>query len=311
MIIKASSLEALRKGYNRAFEDGRTLGRSMQSWMKIARRTTSSGKAEVYGWLDAVPLMRKWDRTQNSGKRVVKSIKEKAYELANDEFEDTIGVLATDIKDDKYGTYRFLMEEMGQEGETHIDAGCFAALAAGKTSAISDGKNFFAADHPVAANADGTGANTPTSNIYTPADTTGPAWFLVYAMGVHRPIIYQEREALSFNALDNYNDSTVWLQNEFFYGTYCRRAFGYGRWQFAIMSQTDLTIAHFRAARTQMRSLKRDGGRPWRIRPTLLVVPPALESSAKDTIMADRLANGSTNTEYNAVEIHVEELLAA
>lgn len=305
-VINSATLTAINKGFNKLFQEGRKVGRDMSNWRKIARRVTSSAASEVYGWIEVVPQMRKW----SSGDRTIGSVKEQAYELANDEFESTIGVKATDIKDDRLGMYAPLMEDLGVEGEYHIDRGSFAALKAGRTTDVSDGKKFFATDHPRAANTDGTGANTPTSNILLPGTTDTAEWYLLHTMGLARPIIYQEREALRFDSFDDFQDSRAFLKNEFLYGIYARRQFGFSRWQYAVSCRAALTKDNFRSAVKMMQEFKRDGGDPWGLSPTLLVVPPALRGAARDIVVAERGSDGSTNTEAGVVDLHVEPLLA-
>lgn len=305
-VVNNATLTAINKAFNKLFQEGVKVGREMSSWRKVARRVTSSAASEVYGWIDVVPQMRKWE----TGDRTIGSVKEKAYELENDEFESTIGVKATAIKDDRLGMYTTLMQDLGVEGEYHIDRGVYAALKAGRSTVVADGKNFFASDHPRAANTDGTGTNTPTSNILNPGTTNHPEWYLVYTMGMARPLIYQEREKLRFDDFTDFDDSRAFLKNEFLYGIYARRQFGFSRWQYAVSSRDDLTKDNFREAVQMMQEFKRDGGDPWGLTPTLLVVPPALRGKARDIVVAERDSDGSTNTEAGVVDLHVEPLLS-
>lgn len=279
----------------------------MGRWMKVARRVSSSGVVEVYGWIDVVPMMRQW----TAGDREVRSVAEQAYQVGNDTFESTIGVKANSIKDDMLGMYTMIMEDLGEEGELHIDRGTFHALRQGRTTPAQDAKNFFATDHLVNSDTDRTGTNTPTSNIINPAVTSGPEWYLICAMGNKRPIIYQEREALRFDSFVDMNDSQVFMRDQYMYGIYARRAWGFSRWQYAVSSRDALTRANYQAAIVMMQSFKRDGGDPWGIQPTLLVVPPALRAAAREILVAERLANGASNTEFGTADLHVEPLLAA
>ena len=305
-IVTNASLRAIDKGFQRLFQEGQDAGRQMARWPRIARRVPSSARSEVYGWTEDAPLMRDW----TSGDRSIKSIKEKSYELTNKRFESTIGVDRVDIVDDLLGLYRSIMQDLGQEGVAHIDRGCFAALKAGRTTQVGDGKMFFATDHLRNANVDGTGTNTPTSNILNPTVTTNPEWYLLYTMGMHRPIVYQDREALRLDSFLDFADSHVFLKDQFLWGAYARRRFGFSRWQFAISSRDDLTKANYQAAYKMMLELKRDGGDPWGLVPSLLVVPPSLRAKARDILVAERNSNGSSNTEFGTVDLLVEPLLA-
>ena len=298
MIITATALRQIDRGFSRLFMEGRAAANKMITWPKIARRTTSTSKSEVHGWIDVVPHMRQWD----AGSRVVMSVKEKAYEIDNLRFEATIGVSSLDIKDDRLGMYSMLMQDLGEEGDIHTERASYAALKLGRATLVTGGKNFFATDHPVAANTDGTGASTATSNILNPTVTANPEWYLCYTMGMQRPVIYQEREALRLDSLINYQDSRVLMLDEYIYSAYARRAWGFSRWQYAVSSRDELTHANYRAAYRMMQEFKRDGGDPWGLTPTLLVAPPSLRVNAREILVAERLANGASNTEMGTVE---------
>ncbi|HBE9179116.1 MULTISPECIES: Mu-like prophage major head subunit gpT family protein [Serratia] len=63
--------------------------------------------------------------------------------------------------------------------------------------------------------------------------------------------------------------------------------------------------ASYGAARTAMRSFKDDEGASLRIRPTLLVVPPALEDDANFLMTADKFPDGTPNTYKGTAEVLV------
>src|SRR5690606_29970273 len=112
-------------------------------------------------------------------------------------------------------------------------------------------------------------------------------------------------------AKDNPTDERVFDQKEFRYGVDMRCNAGYGLWQLAYASKQTLNAANYAAARAAMMAMTGDGGRPLRIRPTLLVVPPSLESAALAVLKAERDAAGATNVYQNTAQWHVEQLLAA
>lgn len=66
-----------------------------------------------------------------------------------------------------------------------------------------------------------------------------------------------------------------------------------------------LTAESYKTARAMMMSYKNSKGRSLRLIPNLLVVPPALESAARDILVAD-IVNGTKNTMQGTAEIHVE-----
>lgn len=67
--------------------------------------------------------------------------------------------------------------------------------------------------------------------------------------------------------------------------------------------------ASFGAARTAMRNFKDDDGRPLGIKPTVLLVPPALEDTAKALMTAERLEDGKPNLYKGACEVVVGDWL--
>jgi phage major head subunit gpT-like protein len=80
---------------------------------------------------------------------------------------------------------------------------------------------------------------------------------------------------------------------------------GFGLWQFAHASKDTLDATNYGAARAAMMSFKDDEGRPLGIRPTLLVVPPTLESAAREILLNERTAAGATNPWCGTAELLV------
>lgn len=86
-----------------------------------------------------------------------------------------------------------------------------------------------------------------------------------------------EREKYDLQAVNNHNDTRVFMTDEYLYGVRARANAGFGLWQLAFGSRAPLTAANYAAARASMSSIKSDQGRVLGIRPNVLVVPPALE----------------------------------
>lgn len=66
-----------------------------------------------------------------------------------------------------------------------------------------------------------------------------------------------------------------------------------------------LTMESYALARSMMMSLKNAKGRPLNLVPNLLVVPPALEKTARDIVLAETI-NGTTNTMRNTADVLVD-----
>ncbi len=71
-----------------------------------------------------------------------------------------------------------------------------------------------------------------------------------------------------------------------------------------------LSLQSYIAARAMMQSFKNSKGRSLGLVPDLLVVPPALEATARDILIADYV-NGTRNTMKDTAEIHVEPRLTS
>ena len=70
-------------------------------------------------------------------------------------------------------------------------------------------------------------------------------------------------------------------------------------------------IASYGAARTAMRKFKDDEGRPLGVRPTVLLVPPALEDIANVLMTAERLEDGKPNPYKGTAEVVVGDWLTS
>lgn len=302
-IITAALLNALRTGFKSQFEEAYKTAVAASFYNSVATIVPSTNASETYGWLGDFPDLREW-----IGDRVVKDMKESAYQIVNKTWESTVGVGRDQIEDDNLGIYAPMVQSMGQAAARQPDQMIAALMKAGDTTLCYDGQYFFDVDHPLAANADGTGAVTVQSNFVTGA---GPAWYLLDTSRPLKPFIFQQRRRPEFEAkTDPTNSDLVFTSNKFQYGASARHNTGYGLWQCAFASKATLTSANFEAAFEQMMSIKADGGRPLGIMPTLLVVPPALRADANNVIKVMMNSSGASNPNYNAVDVQVVPWLA-
>ena len=74
-----------------------------------------------------------------------------------------------------------------------------------------------------------------TAELLVVPDLAGSdtAWYLLCTTEPLRPLIYQERQAPKFDALDKDTDESVFLRKEYIYGADARANAGYGFWQMA------------------------------------------------------------------------------
>jgi phage major head subunit gpT-like protein len=81
----------------------------------------------------------------------------------------------------------------------------------------------------------------------------------------------------------------------------------------AVLSVATQALAQngYGAARTAMRKFKDEDGRPLNITPTVLLVPPALEDTARALLTSDRLEDGKTNPYKGTAELVVDARLTS
>lgn len=297
MIINKTSLATLFTAVKTAFNKG--LKDTKPTWDKVATLVPSTTSSTTYAWLGQFPRMREW-----LGDRQLKSLALHDYSIKNKKFESSIAIPRDDIDDDTYGVFTPLFEEMGYAAATHPDELVYTLLALGFDSLCYDGQNFFDTDHPVGNEDNGI---VSVSNMQAGG---GDAWFLLDVNRPIKPLIFQRRRKYDIKAMTKDDDESVFMRDEYRYGVDARVNAGFGLWQLAYASKATLDAANFKAARTAMKSLKSDEGRPLNVMPKLLVVGPSNESAAEDLITKKELAGGGSNTLYNAVDILVVPWLA-
>lgn len=101
----------------------------------------------------------------------------------------------------------------------------------------------------------------------------------------------------------------VFMRKQFIYGVDARVNVGFGLWPLAFASKGALDRENFVAARNAMADFRGDKNHLLGIKPTHLVVPPALEEEAREMLKAT-LAGGETNIWANAVQIIVSPFVA-
>jgi len=289
MDINSTNLQALYRAFNTAFQSGFTGVPAL--WPKIATLVPSSAAQEDYGWLGDVPAMREW-----IGDRVINSIKQHGYAIKNKSFELTQGVDRDKVETDQVGIYSPLFQMMGDSAAKHPDELIFALLAAGFATNCYDGQYFFDTDHPVLVD----GETVSVSNMQA---GSGAPWYLLDTSRPLRPLIYQQRKKPKFVAMDAENDQNVFMRKEYLYGIDCSDNAGFGFWQMAFGSKSELDAANFEAAYDGMMALKKDNGQPLGIKPTLMVVGATNASAGRKITEAQLINGGESNTNFKRVEL--------
>ena len=306
-MITNATLTALRTMVSTAFRQGYDGMMPLTFYRDAAMVLSSTTASNTYDWLGDFPELREW-----IGDRVIKDMKENAYQIQNKTFEATVGIKRTDIEDDNLGTYGMRFTRMGQSAARHPDIMIAELMKTGHANLCFDGQNFFDTDHPVYPNHDGTGTATTVSNYDDNNENTStPAWYLLDASDAIMPFIFQERTKPELETKENPGQSDqVFIKDQYLYGIRYRCNGGYGFWQKAYKSHKPLNGDNLDAAIAHMMSLKGDGGRPLGITPTRLIVPPALRAAANKTVKVMFGEGGASNANFEAVEVRVTPWLA-
>lgn len=299
MFVNKANLTSLFIAVKAAFNSGWAGVTPIYS--RIAMTVPSNTGSEEYGWLGSSPAMREW-----IGDRVINGVKVHGYVIPNKKFELTQAIPKDKIEDDQYGVFMPLFSDMGRSANENPDRLVFTLIKNGATTLCYDGQNFFDTDHPVE---DESGVAQSQSN-WDNNGGSGTAWYLMDCSRAIRPVIFQERKKPNFVSKTNDTDDNVFDRDEYVYGVDSRCNVGFGLWQLAYGSRKALDEAGLIAAFTAMTERKGDGGRPLGVKPTVLLVPPALEWAARKLINATTLASGADNVLKGVVTVEVSPFLA-
>ena len=282
MIVNQDSIALSFKGFKTVFTDAYL--ETPTNADKIAMTVPSSSRDETYGWMGQFPSLREW-----IGPRQVKNLEAHGFTIKNRKFESTVEIARDDIADDRLGIFKPVFAEMGQTTRRHPEEMIFGLLASGFATNCHDGQFFFDTDHPV------TDAEGNTLSISNHQGGSGTPWYLMDTSRSIKPLIWQEREKYEFQQLTRDEDDCVFTNDKYLYGIRARVNAGFGLWQLAYGSKQALTAANYAAARAAMMGLTTDGGRKLGVTPTVLVVPPALESDALTLLNTEYATGGASN----------------
>lgn len=293
MLITPATLNLIAQGFNAAFRRG--IEAAQPTYDQVVMRVQSTGAAENYGWMKDLPGMREW-----VGKRVINNLESVAYAVTNRHFENTIGVNADDIDDDKLGIYANMFAAQGEVAATHPDGMVWGLLPAGFGSKGFDGQFFFDTDHVTY---DENGNEVSWSNTGAGA---GNAWFLLDLSRTYsRPLVFQERTTVRFTRKNRAEDDNVFMENQYLFGCDVRYEAAYGFHQLAYGSKQALDAAAFEAARVALASQRRPDGQKLAVKGTHLVVGASNEAAARTLLNAELINGGDTNIWRGAAQLIV------
>lgn len=278
MIINGTTLLGIDEALNMAFKGG--LGRATPNHEAITHVIPSTTGTEVYAWLDGIRGIRKRD-----GDDEYENVVKKEYRLTNEDWGGKLSIPRNAIRDDQYGLYSTVADELGEDARKHPGRLVFDLVNKGHQNPCYDGKNFFAPDHPL-----GNGV-TFSNDLGGALD----AWYLVDASGITRPLILQMREGYEFYMATNVSDENVRRHKVFEWEASASYTGGYGRPEKMFKSRLPLNEGNLDDAITAMGDLTDKHGKPLDIIPTHLLVPTALKLEANKLVEAMTVSTGGQN----------------
>jgi len=270
---------ALNASFNAAFQGAET-------WFtKLAMTIPASTGTIDYKAIIDFPGIREW-----LGDRQARSISPINMTLTAKDWEGTIFIKKNDIDDDQLGLYGPMVQQLAIEAKQHPNELIAALITNGGTGTAYDGIAFFsAASHKIG---DG---STLYGNFDSGAST---AWYLFDTSRPVKPFIFQLRQNFQQTAMDAPQDEVVFNRKTYRYGVDARYEAGYLFPQLAYKSTQVLNKTYLAAAIAAMAAYTNADGRPLRVRPNILAVPPSLEMTARDLVYGDyylgSLATGGT-----------------
>lgn len=276
MIINADALARVYTAFSAVFNNA---FQTTETWYEQAAMTVPSNTRIMdYKFLLDFPTVREW-----IGDRQINPLEPKAYQVETKDWEATIEIERNDVEDEQLGLYNPIIAAMAEEAKRHPEKLVAALLKNGTASLCYDGQNFFDTDHPV--------GNKTVSNFDS---SSSEAWYLIDKTRAIKPFIFQLRRGVELVRMDRPDDEHVFLRRKFRYGVDYRGAAAYGLWQLAYCSTQELNATNYASARAAMMSQSNAEGVPLGIKPTLLIVPPALESKAREILHAQFIIGDSS-----------------
>jgi len=296
MDINRENLDVFFRGISAAFRDA-LLTNVPDQYKRFAVEIPSSSSRNDYTWLGEAEELREW-----VGGRVLTQLASFDYSVKNKKFERTLKAIADDLRDDVIGIYSTRARMLADAAKLWPNKTCFNALV--DNGLCYDGQNFFDTDHPV-----GKDGNIVTvSNDRGGSD--GEYFYMLDTSKPLKPVIFQLREAVSFDSLTDTSSDHVFKFDDFLYGARARGNYGYGFWQQAMRSKTGSTVAALRteliAMRLAMRSVKNDEGRELGVDPDVIICGRSKSDLLKQVIDAQYVdTNFTPNPVFKAFDLIV------
>ena len=285
-------LESLRTGFQTVFKAG--LGKAKNVSDVFTTVVKSNNKVETYAWLVDLAIFGEW-----VGKKKIKQLSEKVYQLINRAYEVTIGIHKHAIEDDSLGLYGPQVAGWGQDAGELKDRLSFEALSKGHVNTCFDGLPFFSENHKI---------GKKTFSNKSGDGTKNPIFFMCLNKSI-LPILYQNREDPHFHMITDMNNSHVFDTGEYLMGGEARGAAGYTFWQLAHRFDGPLTADAFDAIKKAFAAITNENGEKLGLRPTHVVFGASNFSPVKTLFGNEKLSGGGDNIWFKAVELIEADLI--
>lgn len=140
--FNASSVIAAQKSFRALFLQNSELAMAEATWPKVAMEIPSDSAEENYNWFGTTPTVKEWLDT-----KTLDALRGFDFLIKNRDWEATMQVDRNDFEDDKLGTYRPRISEMGKEAMLHLDGLVSEVRVAGSAALCYDGQFFYDTDH--------------------------------------------------------------------------------------------------------------------------------------------------------------------
>lgn len=141
MQITSAALASANKGFKKLYDGGLAAAGTPRIDI-YAFRSPSQSEDETYGWLGALPGMRKLVGEVN-----IKNLVDHGFKVVNEEFEDTVAVKRAAFERDRLGIYNGFFSAMGMKAKRHPDKLLAEAMVNAFDTVCYTGKKFFDTNH--------------------------------------------------------------------------------------------------------------------------------------------------------------------
>lgn len=286
--------------FNEVYEGGDPIYSQAGGFSTPIRMLT---KEAVFTFLKNSQVFREW-----VGDRELKRFEGQEYRFEIGKYENSFEVDADELNEkSKIMSYELLVREMAQGAADHPDLMHWGFLEGGAlTEAGIDGVPLLSASHPKL-HTSGTDSNIDSGG-------SGVNWYLFDNSRVLKAFLWGKdpRRDYRFRALMAEEAGNVdgFMRDHHLMGVDTKVGIGAGDWRRVYKSNQALTTPFLSDARATMKQRKDHQGNPIRVNPRTLVVPPSLETAARQLATAERDSSGATNIMKGTIDVVVCEYLA-